>query len=114
MEKVEVIHDRLRRVFMSDRRETTVIMISAEDLRYELDRAIEYALHAAEQQRKPTYLTRKQVMELLHISNGTFYSYIKKGKLNPVYIGKEPRFIEADVHEAVRSGKLRKYKQSNI
>ncbi len=91
--------------------QATIIMVSADDLRREIDRAIDEAIKASERQRKPNYLTRKQVMELLHISNGTFYNYLKKGKLNPVYIGEEPRFIEDDIHTAMRTGKLSKYSQ---
>ncbi len=91
--------------------QATIIMMSADDLRREFDRAVAKAIKDSEQQRKPTYLTRKQVMELLHISNGTFYNYMKKGKLKPVYIGEEPRFIEDDIHAAMRTGKLSKYSQ---
>ena len=89
--------------------EHTLLVVNAADLKqFAMAIALE-ARMAFEEQTRPVYMTRDEVMALLHISNGTLYNYVNSGKLTPVYVGDKKLFIRSEVDHAVRSGQLRKY-----
>lgn len=87
----------------------TLLVVSAADLKQYSDQLVAETRRAVEEQHQPVYMTREDVMELLHISNGTFYNFVKAGKLNPVMVGDQKRFIRSEIDEAVRAGRLAKY-----
>ena len=89
--------------------ESTIVMVSAQDLRDFTDRIVRETRRAVEDMHRPVYLTRKDVQELLHISSSTLYNYIRKGKITPVMVGNEPRFVRAAIDEAISKGTLGKY-----
>ena len=88
----------------------TIVMVSAQDLRDFTDRVVRETRQAIEDMHRPVYMTREEVMELLHISNGTLYNFIKAGKITPVMVGEQKRFIRADIDDAIAKGQLAKYK----
>jgi len=88
---------------------STIVMVSAEDLRKFTERLVAETRRAVEEQHQPVYMTREEVMQLLHISNGTLYNYIRDGRLKPVMVGNQSRFIRSEIDDAVRNGTLGKY-----
>lgn len=99
----------LRSILNSSQAANTLLVVSAADLKRYSDELVEATRRAVEEQHQPVYMTREDVMELLHISNGTFYNFVKAGKLNPVMVGDQKRFIRSEIDEAVRTGRLGKY-----
>ena len=99
----------LHQLLNSGMASSTIVMVSAADLKEAIDRLVTETRRAVEEQHQPVYMTREEVMELLKISNGTFYNFIKAGKLNPVMVGDQKRFIRSEIDEAVRTGRLGKY-----
>ncbi len=92
--------------------QNTIIMMTVEDLQKIIDETNSYTRQVVENATRPVYLTRKEVMEILNISNGTFYNFVRDGKLHPVMVGEKTRFVRSEIDEAVQTGKLAKY-QSN-
>lgn len=101
--------DSLHQLLNSGMASSTIVMVSAADLKEAIDRIVIETRRAVEEQHRPVYLTREEVMEMLKISNGTFYNFIKAGKLRPVMVGDQKRFIRAEIDEAVSAGRLGKY-----
>lgn len=101
--------DSLHQLLNSGMASNTIVMVSAADLKEAIDRIVIETRRAVEEQHRPVYLTREEVMELLKISNGTFYNFIKAGKLRPVMVGDQKRFIRAEIDEAISAGRLGKY-----
>jgi len=99
----------LRSILNSPQSANTLLVVSAADLKQYSDQLVAETRRAVEEQHQPVYMTREDVMELLHISNGTFYNFVKAGKLNPVMVGDQKRFIRSEIDEAVRTGRLGKY-----
>lgn len=101
--------DNLHSLLHSGMAANTIVMVSAQDLRECIDRLVQETKRTVEEQYQPVYLTREEVLEMLHISNGTLYNFIKDGRIKPVMVGDQKRYIRSEIDEAVRSGKLRKY-----
>lgn len=99
----------LHQILNSGMASSILLMVSAADLKNAIDRVVDETRCAVEEQHRPVYMTREEVMSLLHISNGTFYNFIRAGKLAPVKVGDKKLFIRSEIDEAVRSGRLGKY-----
>lgn len=99
----------LQQILNSPSAASTLLMISAADLKDFTERVVEQTRLAVEEKYQPIYMTREEVMELLHISNGTFYNYLRSGKLAPLMVGEKKLFLRSDIDEAIRSGRLAKY-----
>lgn len=99
----------LHKLLNSGQAENTLLVISAADLKQFTDTVVAETRRAVEEQHQPVYMTRDDVMQLLHISNGTLYNYINSGKLTPVYVGEKKLFIRSEIDEAIKSGRLAKY-----
>jgi len=56
---------------------------------------------------KKSWLTAKEVMNTLNISKQTLYTWIKKGKLHPIRVGRKSYFSPKEV-EAIRKKKAGK------
>ncbi len=48
-----------------------------------------------------TYLTRKQVCEILHVDQSTLHNWKHKGRLKPVGIGKRVLYRRSDIEKAL-------------
>ena len=51
-------------------------------------------------------ITRSEVAQALRIHPNTLRKFVKQGRLQEYKVGREARFIPAEVLEAVRSGRL--------
>lgn len=84
------------------------LVVSAKDLRDLLDGAIAWGMKTIKERDEPTYYTREELEQLLHVSNPTIISYRKKGWLpEPVTIGGRVLYDKAKVREAMAGGKLK-------
>ena len=99
----------LHQLINSSAAASTLLLLTASDLKTFTDRVVKETRLAVEEQFRPVYMTRKEVMQLLHISNGTLYNFINEGKLTPVAVGDKKLFIRSEIDDAVRKGRLRKY-----
>lgn len=99
----------LHQLLNSGMASSTIVMVSAADLKAFTDAVVSETRRAVEEQFRPVYLTREEVMELLHISNGTFYNFLRDGKLRPVMVGDQKRFIRSEIDADVQAGRLAKY-----
>lgn len=65
----------------------------------------------AEEKRKPRYLSRKEVAELLGVTLPSVHRYVNEGILKPCYLNdkRKPLFIEQEVTQAIQRGVLGKY-----
>lgn len=51
--------------------------------------------------KQPDLLNLKEVADLLRVSNQTIYNMIKDGRLNPVKMGREWRFMRKDIESII-------------
>ena len=103
------MNDSLHSLLNSGMASSTILMVSAADFKAFTDRLVEETRLAVEEQYRPVYLTREEVMALLKIKSTTLHNYVKQGKLRPVCVGSQPRFIRKDIDEAITQGRLGKY-----
>lgn len=101
--------ENLHNIINSQQAGNTLLVITASDLRDLTDRLVTETRRAVEEQHRPVYMTRKEVMELLHISNGTFYNFVRDGKITAVEVGGNKLYIRSEIDEAARQGRLAKY-----
>lgn len=93
---------------------TTLYVLNDEQMNKMLEnfamRAVEL-WQEAEEKRKPRYLSRKEVAELLGVTLPSIHRYVHEGMLKPYYMeGKrKPYFIEQEVTQAIERGVLGKY-----
>lgn len=60
----------------------------------------------------PTYYTREQVRDILHISYPTLHSLMNKNAVKFVKVGKKTLFPCKELDAQVSSGELRKYRRT--
>ena len=84
----------------------TLLVVTAEDLR-------EFALDVAReimQQNEPQYFTRKELLDYLGVCARTLWSYEDDGIITAKEVGKQKRYLKADIYKAIEEGKLRRSK----
>lgn len=81
------------------------LVVNAKDLRDLLDGAMAFAMKTIKERDEPTYYTRDEAAELLHVSAPTLISYRKKGLIP------EPVTIEGRV--LYEKGAFRKAMEEN-
>ncbi len=74
--------------------------------------AVKDAVPKELQKKDKQYYTRKQVCELLHISNPTFYSYVDKGILKKVKVEGKTLVEVEEFERAVAAKQLVRYKHT--
>ena len=84
-------------------------MVTAKDLRDFADTLIDFATKKIKEQNEPTYYTREELLEVLHVTDPTLNEYRKKGLIpEPTKLsGGKVLYEKMKVHEALKSGKLR-------
>lgn len=87
----------------------TLLVVTAEDLR-------EFALDVAREimrQNEPQYFTRKELLDYLGVCTRTLWGYEDDGIITAKEVGRQKRYLKADIYKAIEEGKLkRKNKKS--
>lgn len=85
------------------------VVVNAKDLRDFADSLIAFATKKIQERDEPTYYTREELLELLHVTDPTLNKYREKGLIpEPHKIdGGKVLYDKAKVHEALASGRLR-------
>lgn len=91
------------------------VVVNAKDLRDFADSLMAFATRKIKERDEPTYYSRKELLELLHVTDPTLNEYRTRGLIpEPVKVaGGKVLYDKAKVHEAIESGKIRvtrKYK----
>ena len=85
----------------------TLLVITAEDLR-------EFAKDIArevKQQNEPEYFTREELLRYLNVSPRTLWGYENDGVITADKVGRQKRYLKADIYEAVETGRLKPLKR---
>ncbi len=88
----------------------TLLVVTAEDLRnFALDIAREVA-----EKNEPQYFSRKELLQFLGICSRSLWGYEDAGIITAKKVGRQKRYLKADIYTAIEEGKLRqpKSKQS--
>lgn len=99
----------LNALMHSDNAANIQVVISAKDLRECFESWLEFATKKIKERDEPTYYTREEMLELLHVTDPTLNRYREEGKIpDPVRLaGGKVLYDKAKVHEAIASGKIR-------
>lgn len=84
-----------------------LLLVTAEDLR-------EFAQEIArelQQQNEPQYFTRNELMKYLGVCSRTLYAYERDGIITANMVGRQKRYLKADIYEAIEEGKLKTTKK---
>lgn len=65
----------------------------------------------AEDSNKPKYYTRKELCEILHVTNPTVIEMAKRGEICEKKIGGRILYDAAEIDEAVKENKIFRYKR---
>ena len=65
----------------------------------------------AEDSNKPKYYTRKELCEILHVTNPTVIEMVKRGEIREKKIGGRILYDAAEIDEAVKENKIFRYKR---
>lgn len=88
----------------------TLLVITAEDLR-------EFAKDIArevKQQNEPEYFTREELLRYLNVSPRTLWGYENDGVITADKVGRQKRYLKADIYEAVETGRLKPLKRKKV
>lgn len=64
-----------------------------------------------EDSNKPKYYTRKELCEILHVTNPTVIEMVKRGEIREKKIGGRILYDAAEIDEAVKENKIFRYKR---
>lgn len=65
----------------------------------------------AEDSNKPKYYTRKELCEILHVTNPTVIEMVKRGEIREKKIGGRILYDAAEIEEAVKEKTIFRYKR---
>ena len=86
----------------------TLLIVSAKDLKDCFESWMKFARETWKEQDEPSYYTREELLEKLHVSDPTLNNYRKKGLIpEPVTIEGRVLYDKAKVREAIEGGKIR-------
>lgn len=99
----------LNALMHSDNAANIQVVISAKDLRECFESWMKFAIQKIKERDEPTYYTREELLELLHVTDPTLNEYRKKGIMpEPVKMaGGKVLYDKAKVREAIESGKIK-------
>lgn len=99
----------LNALVYNDNSSNVQLVISAKDLRDFADNLIAFATQKIKERDEPTYYTREELLEVLHVTDPTLNEYRKKGLIpEPVRMaGGKVLYDKAKVREAIESGQIK-------
>lgn len=102
----------LNSIIHSDNAANIQLVVNAKDLRDLLDGAMAFAMKTIKEREEPSFYTREELAEMLHVSQPTILSWRKKGLLPEPAVIDEGRVLydKAEVRrclEKSRNPKLR-------
>ena len=103
----------LNSIIRSESADKIQLVVNAKDLRDLLDGAMKFAMRTIQERDEPKYYTREQVCnEVLHVSDPTLVSYVKRGLIPaPIKIRGRVLYDKAEVRKALEDPKnLRRFK----
>ena len=74
----------INRLLQNEDKGSTLFMVSAGDLKEFAETLIEKTIKYVESKYEPKYYTKKQLAEILHVSEQTIDNHCKKGYLRPI------------------------------
>ena len=84
------------------------VVINADELRKCFESFTEWGMQRIRESNEPTYYTREELQNLLHVSSPTLLKYREKKLIpEPVTIEGRVLYDKAAVREALNAGKLR-------
>lgn len=89
----------------------TLLVVSAKDLKDCFESWMKFTMQRIKEQDEPSYYTREELLEKLHVSDPTLNNYRKKGLIpEPVTIEGRVLYDKAKVREAIENNrKLKKH-----
>ena len=103
----------LNSIIRSDNAASIQLVVNAKDLRDLLDGAMAFAMKKIQERDEPTYYTRDELLELLHVSDPTLNNYRKKGLIpEPVTIEGRVLYDKAEVRKAIENNR-RKFRKAD-
>lgn len=99
----------LNALMHSDNAANIQVVISAKDLRECFESWMKFATQKIKERDEPTYYTREELLEVLHVTDPTLNEYRKKGLIpEPVRMaGGKVLYDKAKVREAIESGQIK-------
>lgn len=98
----------LNSIIRSDNAANIQLVVNAKDLRDLLDTAMAFAKQEIIERDEPSYYTREEMKEILHVSDPTLLSYVKKGLIpESRIIGGRVLYNKAEVREYIERNKLK-------
>lgn len=89
----------------------TLLVVSAKDLKDCFESWMKFTMQRIKEQDEPSYYTREELLEKLHVSDPTLNNYRKKGLIpEPVTIEGRVLYDKAEVRKAIENNR-RKFKK---
>lgn len=102
----------LNSIIRSDNAANIQLVVSAKDLCDLIDTAMKFARDEWKKQDEPTYYTREELREMLHVSDPTINNYRRKGLIpEPVTIEGRVLYDKAEVRQYIEKNR-RKFKKT--
>lgn len=97
----------LHSIIYSDEAPKIQLVVNAKDLRDFAESIMAWGMKTIKERDEPTYYTREEMMELLHVSDPTIRDYRKKGLIpEPVTVGGRVLYDKAKVREALTKNRV--------
>ena len=99
----------LNAIIRSEQAANIQLVVSAQDLRELIDKAIEFATKKIKERDEPSYYSREELLEVLHVTDPTLNEYRKRGLIpEPIKIaGGKVLYDKAKVLAAIESGQIK-------
>ena len=104
----------LKTLIHSDQAGSILLVVSANDLRQLLEDAMDFAMKTIKEREEPSFYTRDELADKLHVSLVTLNRWRKEGRIpEPVTIDGRVLFDKAKVRDMLNSNYKMQHKLSN-
>ena len=101
----------LHSIIYSEEAPKIQLVINAKDLRDFAESLMAWGMKTIKECDEPTYYTREEMLQLLHVSDPTLLEYRKKGLIpEPIKIEGKVLYNKAEVREALTKNRVGRWK----
>lgn len=96
----------LHRIIYSEEAAKIQLVVNAKDLRDFADSLIAWGMNTIKERDEPSYYTREEMLQLLHVTDPTLLKYRKEGLIpEPITLDGRALYDKAKVREALTKNK---------
>lgn len=101
----------LNSIIYSEEASKILLVVNAKDLRDFAESMMAWGMKTIKERDEPTYYSREEMLQLLHVTDPTLLEYRRKGLIpEPIKVEGKVLYNKAEVHEALTKNRVGRWR----